>query len=140
MKPYYVLCAGILGLSSVLAETLPAGAKGSAISFCPKHGFHSFYQNMKTKNIAINSAKNNCKKIGVQKFQMTEKDARACCARAVAISKGCVAIATGQGSKEWRYYQAYGKWRIPTVLKALKSCEKDYFDCQVKMTTCVGRK
>lgn len=130
--------ANLLAGFVLFGQMSQALANGSAIALCPAHGFHSFYQNMKTKSIAIAKATDDCRRIGIQKFQMKDKDARACCRTVVSISKGCVAIATGQGNKKQLYYKAYGSHRIPTVLKALKFCEKDYFDCQVKMTTCVG--
>lgn len=128
--------AFILNLGLVPAD---ATAKGSAIVACAKHQFHAFYQNMKTRKIARDKAMDVCTRIGIEKFQMTKDAAQACCARTVrTISSGCVAMASGLSDKKKQLYFAQDKRRISTVLRALETCEKDYFDCQVKVVTCVG--
>ena len=127
-------------MAFAVALAQPASAKGSAIAVCTKHQFHSFYQNSKSAKAAASSARADCTKIGIQKFQMSEKDAKECCKSGQSISNGCIALAIGQSSKAWGFYLERSKWRIPTVLKALKRCNKDYFDCQVKAATCVGNK
>lgn len=129
----------LIGLHVLNSDS--ALARGSAISACAKHHFHAFYQNMKTQKIARDKALDVCTRIGIDKFQMTRTAARACCAGTVrTIASGCVALASGLSDKQKQFYFARARRRIAAVLEALTVCGKDYFDCQVKVVTCVGNR
>lgn len=135
-----IVTLSLIAVVSAVTSPLPVHAQGSAIVMCKKKGFHAFYQNMKSKSVAAARARQDCIQIGVQKFQLTRTAATACCTVTRSISTGCLAMAEGNTAAKREYYFASGTWRIETVLAALKKCERDYFDCQVKATTCVGNK